>query len=91
MELFPFDINTANKQQLIHSINHLINTDFNKLVFILYRLDVSEQHLKSLLASNATTDAASIIADLIIQREQAKQQTRNLFTDSDQIPEAEKW
>lgn len=91
MELFPFDINAANKQQLIHSINHLINTDFNKLVFILYRLDVSEQHLKSLLASNATTDAASIIADLIIQREQAKQQTRNLFTDSDQIPEAEKW
>ena len=36
------------KQVLVEKINDLINTDFQKLVSILYRMDVSEIKLKQL-------------------------------------------
>ena len=50
-------------------ITTLIQTDFNKLLQLLYRVDVSEQKLKTLLQKEKDKDAADIIAALIIQRE----------------------
>ena len=37
------------EQQLTNHINHLINTDFEKLVLYLYRIDVNEAKMKQLL------------------------------------------
>ncbi|HLG38949.1 MAG TPA: hypothetical protein VI461_04735, partial [Chitinophagaceae bacterium] len=52
------------KEKLSQHINYLIVNDFQKLVSILYRIDVSEAKLKYLLKENAETDAALIIAEL---------------------------
>ena len=80
------------KQILIEKINELINTDFQKLVTILYRMDVSEKKLKQLLNENAGTNAALIIADLMIERQAEKIRSRQQFSKRDEnISEDEKW
>jgi len=79
------------KEQLIFYINHLLLHDFNKLVQILYRMDVDEKKLKELLQQNQQTDAAVIIADLLIQRQEEKIKTKEAFNPSDTISDAEKW
>lgn len=67
------------QQKLIVFINELIQTDFQKLVAILYKIDVDEPKLKSILRENSGKDAADIIAVLIIEREMQKIQTRKQF------------
>ena len=50
-------------------LEYLIQTDFNKLVSILYRIDVSEQKVKKALANNLSKiPAGQIIARLLIER-----------------------
>jgi hypothetical protein len=66
-------------QNLVDFINSLIINDFSKLVTILYRVDVDENKLKKILKEQAGTDAAQIIAGLIIEREQQKAETRKKF------------
>ena len=68
------------QQKLIAYINDLIQTDFQKLVTILYRVDVDENKLKTILKNEAGKDAADIIAGLIIEREMQKIQTRKQFS-----------
>ncbi len=62
--------------QLVEQINTLIKDDFEKLVQLLYRIDVSEQKLKMLLQSNPNEDAAKLIASLIIERQIQKIELR---------------
>ena len=61
-------IEQLSKAELIKAIDWLITHDFEKLVFILYRIDVSEAKIKTLLDQANTTDAAPVIAEAIIQR-----------------------
>jgi len=80
------------KQILIGKINDLINTDFQKLVSILYRMDVSEINLKELLTENPGTNAAIIIADLMIERQAEKIRSRQQFNKQDEnISDEERW
>ena len=80
------------KQILIEKINDLINNDFQKLVSILYRMDVSEIKLKQLLNENAGTNAAIIIVELMIERQAEKIRSRQQFNKSDEnINDDEKW
>jgi hypothetical protein len=79
------------EERLIEYINHLLLYDFNKLVQILYRVDVNEKKLKELLQQNANTDAAVIIADLLIQRQEEKIKTKETFKSNDNIADEEKW
>ena len=73
-------------------INHLIQHHFEQLVSLLYRIDVSEAKIKSLLQQQPNEDAAEIIAALIIERQVEKIKTRNLFRQSDNnFNEEEKW
>lgn len=67
------------REKLIEFINHLIQKDFEKLVSILYRVDVNEKKLKTLLKASPGTDAAVLIADLILERELQKIKTRNTY------------
>jgi hypothetical protein len=55
--------------QLADYINQLILTNFERLVQLLYRIDVSEAKLKYLLKENPAEDAGRIIALLIIERQ----------------------
>lgn len=58
------------------AINHLILTDFPRLVQILYRVDVDEDRLKKMLQQYVHDDAGYIIAQLIIERETQKRENK---------------
>lgn len=79
------------QQELAAFINHLINTNFEKLISLLYRIDISEAKLKELLQHNEDKSAGEIIAVLIIERQQQKIKTRQLFSRDGNIAEEDKW
>ena len=78
-------------EQLGIFINDLIEKDFSRLVQILYRLDVSEDKLKTVLLEHPTGDAGDMIAKLIIERVAQREKAKDLFTKQTDIPEDEKW
>jgi hypothetical protein len=79
------------KERLSSHINLLIQSDFQKLVSILYRVDVSEPKLKHLLKENPGYDAANIITDLIIERQLQKIKSRQEHRNDENISDDEKW
>jgi ribosome-associated translation inhibitor RaiA len=78
-------------EQLAAYINHLINTDFEKLVYYLYRIDVNETKMKQLLKSQ-NDNTGDIIADLMIERQLQKLKSRRENSQRDNVfDEDEKW
>jgi hypothetical protein len=72
--------------------NGLIQKDFQKLVTLLYRIDVSETKLKYLLQLQRDENAGNIIAKLIIERQIEKMKSRQQFGKyNNDISEEEKW
>jgi hypothetical protein len=78
-------------QELAAEINHLIVHNFAALVQILYRLDVSETKLKSVLAENPQDDAGLLIATLIIERLKKREEMKKQFPGQENIPEEDRW
>jgi hypothetical protein len=80
------------RKKLADHINYLINHDFEKLIYYLYRIDVNESKMKQLLEQREGENAAGLIADLIIERQLQKIKTRREFSRRDNnIDESEKW
>ncbi len=80
------------RSQLAMHLNDLVQNNFEKLVSLLYRIDVSEAKIKSLLQNNAGETAGNIIADLIIERQVQKIESRRQFREQDNnITGEEKW
>ncbi|HLY72065.1 MAG TPA: hypothetical protein VKR53_20170 [Puia sp.] len=81
------------KEKMVSHLNHLINNNFEELIHILYRVDVSEAKLKALLKENSHASAANTIAELIIERQLQKIKTREQFKTSEkkENPGDEKW
>ena len=79
------------KEHLSSHINILIQSDFQKLVSILYRVDVNESKLRHLLQENPGFDAANIITDLIIERQLQKIRSRQEYRNDENISDDEKW
>jgi len=80
------------KEKISQHINYLIETNFKKLVTIVYRVDVSEAKLKVLLQENSGADAGGIIAELIIERQLQKIKSRREFRNLDKnISDEDKW
>jgi hypothetical protein len=73
---------------LIAFINDCIQHDFNKLVQLLYRIDVSEEKLKYILQLNPNEDAAKLIAAVIIERLAATKAARASFSKTGKIDQA---
>lgn len=71
-------------------INDLIQHDFQRLIEILYRVDIDEAGLKALLQQERDKDAAIIISRLIIERQLQKIKDRNKFNSSNYSDE-ERW
>lgn len=67
------------KQRLEEYINYLITNDFGRLVQLLYMVDVNEHKLKSILRQQPERDAAQIIAELIMARQEEKAHSRQWF------------
>ena len=79
------------KEKLSIYINQLIQTDFQKLVSVLYRIDVSEKKLKILLRDNGDSEAGKIIAELIIERQLEKIKSRQEFRRDSTLSDEESW
>jgi transposase len=80
------------KEKLSQHINYLIQSDFQKLISVLYRVDVSEKKLKSLLKEHPDSDAGKIITELIIERQLQKIKSRQQFNQGDKnINEEDVW
>jgi hypothetical protein len=80
------------QDELALHINQLIAENFEKLINLLYRLDVSEVRLKKLLLEDKTEEAGQIIAALIIERQMQKIKSRRQFNQrDDNIDEEERW
>lgn len=76
---------------LARRVNDLIEHDFNKLISLLYRFDISEKKLKKEL-ERPNKDAGEVIADLIIERAKQKEISRKQFRqNTDDIAEEDKW
>jgi iron-sulfur cluster repair protein YtfE (RIC family) len=67
------------RKHIIQRINEWINNDFEHLLFMLYRIDVHEDKVRKLMAAHKGENAAEVIADLIIERQKQKIETRKLF------------
>ncbi|MBK7108665.1 MAG: hypothetical protein IPH61_05800 [Bacteroidetes bacterium] len=71
------------EEQALHALTQiiifLIDTNFEKLLWILYRIDVNEAKLKRVLKENSPVDAPSIIAQMIIDREKQKEKYKSEF------------
>ncbi|MCY7411346.1 MAG: hypothetical protein LH473_13820 [Chitinophagales bacterium] len=61
---------------LIDKINFLLDHNFEKLLWLLYRIDVSEEKAKAALAENTIQKPSEVLADLIIERQIEKAKTR---------------
>ncbi len=84
------------KNILAGYINPLISNNFNKLISILYRMDINEAKLMQLLHDNQAEDAGMIIAELIIERQiqkikSKKENKGNNIITGDNMNENEKW
>ena len=95
IDLFNDDLSPEKRDSLYltlkEEVNRLINEDFNKLVQILYRIDVPEKKLRQVLSDNPSTDAADIIAKMIMERQMEKARLRAAFKTNRDIPDDEKW
>jgi hypothetical protein len=73
-------------------INEMILKDFERLVSLLYRIDVNEKKLKAILSQQTNTEAGKIIAALIIERQSEKIKSReSTFKKESDISDDEKW
>ena len=75
--------------ELSSNINHLIQNNFEKLVTLLYRIDVSESKLKYLLKENPNEDAGKMIAHLIIERQIQKIKLKKEMSENERDDEGE--
>jgi len=71
-------------------INFLITSDFSRLISILYRLDISEKKLKDYLQLPGDTPAGKVIAEMIIERQLEKIESRRKFKNT-RFCDEEKW
>jgi MoxR-like ATPase len=80
------------KAQLASFIKQWIESDFQRLVNLLYRVDVNENKLRSILNENLDGEADMIIAKLIIERQLEKVKTRKAQRNNDATEHGEeKW
>ena len=88
-ELQPWESLSAG--QLADYVNEMILHDFTGLLNLLYRLDVSETRVRTILDEMQQEDAGNIIAAVIIERQLQKIKTKQQYKQEGEIPEDEKW
>ncbi|NCI48560.1 hypothetical protein GWC95_01405 [Sediminibacterium roseum] len=80
--------------QLSEYIQKLIDTDFDALIRLLYRMDVNEQRLRAELQSEPTRPPSDVITILLIERMAARDKARSASKEQQRnhdIPEDERW
>ncbi|MBU3742476.1 MAG: hypothetical protein FGM24_09365 [Candidatus Kapabacteria bacterium] len=69
----------AVRAQLVDRIIYLLNTNPERLMAILYRIDVSESRVNEIFSTALPPDMPERLADLVIERQLAKAETRARF------------
>ena len=67
------------KEKLTDAINILLQTDFQKLLNAMYRLDIDEKLFRDTLSDVHSPSIAGRLADLVINREMEKVKTRKKY------------
>ena len=60
-------------------VQELINSDFQGLLQILYRLDINEKELKKSIDNSSPEKVAGIIAEMILEREKQKLKSKEEY------------
>lgn len=91
---FGLDIDTDDEAALLHAgdiraaliarIAALLSRDAERLMHILYRVDVEERKVQGIFRDIPPAEMAAALADLIIDRQLAKASTRARYTDPDE-------
>ncbi|MGY0041406.1 hypothetical protein [Pedobacter sp. NJ-S-72] len=68
------------REKMVHAFSWLLDNDISKMMNILYRTDVDEERLKSLLISKSQLPSAEVIADEYISRQMQKIETRKKYS-----------
>ena len=66
-------------EQIEPHINQLINSNQQKFMSILYRIDLSDEQIKRAVNENSSEPFSAIVSDLIIKRELQKVVIRNHY------------
>ena len=94
-EKLGIEVIAANSEELLNQlsaiITHLMVNDINRLLLILYRVDISEEKVLKIIQENPMPEAAEILAEALISRQLQKIQSRMNRGPSPDIPEDEKW
>lgn len=69
----------AVRAQLVDRIIYLLNTNPERLMAILYRIDVNEARVNEIFSTALPPDMPERLADLVIERQLAKAETRARF------------
>jgi tetrahydromethanopterin S-methyltransferase subunit A len=79
-------------ERLIDYLNNLADNNFEKLISLLYRMDIDEEQIRKMLRANPDTNAGVMIAELMIVRQVQKIESRRKFNQRDNnIDENDKW
>lgn len=70
------DVFAAIRKELIDKLETLLHNDYEKLLWLLYRIDVDEEKAKARLAADSATPPAAVLADLILERLLEKARSR---------------
>lgn len=79
------------KTALIDLIDHLIANNFQQLINVLYKIDVSENKIKLALQQHENRKTAEVLVEMILERLQQKAESRKATKTNKFIPEDEKF
>lgn len=74
-----FDSLEGLKKHLTRKIGDLLDSNYEKLINILYRIDVNEEKLNELFGNKNREPIPAKLADLIIERQLEKIYLRNMY------------
>lgn len=75
------DGNRELKEKVKNVIDHLLQSDFEKLLHIMYRLDIDELKFKAVISGTYGNDVSGKLAEIVIERELKKMETRKRYKD----------
>ena len=87
----PVDKKDGLIKELATYLNGLLLHDFQALVELLYRVDVSETKLKAILKDHPEKNAGELIAGLLIERQEEKIAAKKKFSSPHPESDEERW
>jgi hypothetical protein len=75
------DGNRELREKVKSVIDHLLQSDFEKLLHIMYRLDIDESLFKAVVSGTYGNDVSGKLADIVLERELKKMETRKRYKD----------